>query len=272
MHPVLFHIGSFPVGTYGLILAIAFFAGVGLARRQGRMDGLAPAALSDLCIALLIAAVIGAKLLMVIVGLFTPAGQEGAMGFADIFTMGTLRAGGAIHGGIIAAAIVYFWLTRKGRGLPMRATGDALVPGVALGQAIGRIGCFSAGCCYGTETHASWAATFTDPNAALFSGTPLGVPLHPVQLYTMAGNLIVMVLLLMARKRRGFAGQIFALYFIFEGVQRAITETWRGDLDRGTGIFHISWLSTGRLTAIGFVVLGVILLAMWRKRSETAAA
>lgn len=272
MHPVLFHIGSFPVGTYGVILALAFFAGVWLARRQGRMDGLAPAALSDLSVALLIAAVIGSKLLMVIVGLFTPAGQEGAMGFGDIFTMGTLRAGGAIHGGIIAAAIIYFWMTRKGHGLPMRATGDALVPGVALGQAIGRLGCFSAGCCYGTETTAHWAVTFTDPNAALFSGTPLGIPLHPVQLYTLAGNLIVMALLLMARKRRGFSGQIFALYFIFEGIQRAVTETWRGDLDRGTGIFHFSWLSTGRLTAIGFVALGLVLLALWRKRSETAAA
>ena len=92
MHPVLFHIGSFPVGTYGLILAIAFFAGVALARRQGRMDGLAPAPISDLSIALLIAAVIGAKLLMIIVGLLTPAGQDGAMAFSDIFTMGTPKS------------------------------------------------------------------------------------------------------------------------------------------------------------------------------------
>ncbi len=270
MHPVLFHIFSFPVGTYGLLLAIAFFAGVALARRQGRMDGLTPAAISDLSIALLIAAVIGAKLLMIVVGLFTPAGQEGAMGFGDIFTMGTLRAGGAIHGGIIAAALVFFWYTRKGRSLPMRLTGDALVPGVALGQAIGRIGCFSAGCCYGTETHAKWAVTFTDPNAALFSGTPLGLPLHPVQLYTMAGNLIVMALLLVARKRRAFAGQIFALYFIFEGVQRLITETWRGDLDRG--LWGAAWLSTGRLTAIGFIILCIVLLSFWREKAETAAA
>lgn len=270
MHPVLFHLGDFPVGTYGIILALAFFAGVGLARRQGAQDGLAPAAISDLSIALLIAAVIGAKLLMVIVGLLTPAGRDGAMSFADIFTMSTLRAGGAIHGGVIAAAIVFFWYTRKGRELPMRTTGDALVPGVALGQGIGRLGCFSAGCCYGTETHAHWAVTFTDPNAALFSGTPLGLPLHPVQLYTMAGNLIVMALLLMARKRRGFEGQVFALYFIFEGIQRAITETWRGDLDRG--LWGAGWLSTGRLTAFGFVILGVVLLALWRKKPATAAA
>ena len=266
MHPVLFHLGSFPVGTYGLLLAIAFFAGVGLARHQGRMDGLAPNAISDLSIALLIAAVIGSKALMVIVDL-----ANGAYGWSGVFTMATLRAGGAIHGGIIAAAIVYFWYTRNGQELPMRTTGDALVPGVALGQAIGRIGCFSAGCCYGTESAAHWAVTFTDPNAASFSGTPLGIPLHPVQLYTMAGNLIVMVLLLAARKRRGFEGQILALYFIFEGIQRAITETWRGDLDRGTWL-HISWLSTGRLTALGFVILGVILLAAWRRKPETAAA
>ncbi|HTL97938.1 MAG TPA: prolipoprotein diacylglyceryl transferase family protein, partial [Holophagaceae bacterium] len=123
MHPVLFHIGSFPVSAYGLLMVLAFFAGVALTRRQGRMDGLEPEAISDLCITLLIAAVIGSKLLMIIVDL-----ANGAYGWRGIFTVATLRAGGAIHGGVIAGAIVFFWYTRKGQRLPMRTTGDALVP------------------------------------------------------------------------------------------------------------------------------------------------
>ncbi|HJW73744.1 MAG TPA: prolipoprotein diacylglyceryl transferase [Geothrix sp.] len=269
MHPVLFEIGSFPLGTYGLLLAIAFFAGVGLAKRQGKLDGLAPAAITDLGIAMLIAGIVGSKLLMIIVGLFTPAGQEGAMAFRDIFSMGTLRAGGAIHGGIIAATATFFWKLRKGKGLSLRITGDALAPGVALGQAIGRLGCFSAGCCYGTETHAAWAVTFTNPVAQAFSGTPLGIPLHPVQLYNVLANLTVMGILLLARTRRSFQGQILALYFLVEGLGRVVTETWRGDGDRGTGWIGWAWLSTGRATGLGLMLLGLGLWLFWSKQKES---
>ena len=267
MHPILFHIGDFPVGTYGLLLALAFFAGTALARRQAKLDGIPAQAVTDLSVAMLVAAIIGSKLLMIIVGLLTPAGTEGAIGFGEIFTMSTLRAGGAIHGGIIAATLVFFWYLRPSRGLPLRAMGDALVPGVALGQAIGRLGCFSAGCCYGTTTHAPWSVIFTDPMARVFSGTPLGDPLHPVQLYTSLSNLLVMTLLLLARRKRRFKGQIFGLYFMAEGLARMVVETWRGDLDRGTWL-GLSWLSTGRLTAIGFVLLGAVLTALWRRRTE----
>lgn len=263
MHPVLFELGSFPLGTYGLLLAVAFFAGTGLARRQAALDGLAPAAITDLAIAMLISAILGSKVLMVIVDLISGVPAR------EVFSLGTLRAGGAIHGGIIAATAVFFWKLREGRGLPLRLTGDALVPGVALGQAIGRLGCFSAGCCYGTESHLPWAATFTDPLARAFSGTPLDLPLHPVQVYNSLANLAVMGALLLARPRRAFQGQIFALYFLTEGLGRVITETWRGDVDRGTGWLGWAWLSTGRLTGLAFMALGLGLWLFWRRRQAT---
>ena len=263
MHPVLFDIGSFPLGTYGLLLAIAFFAGTALAKRQARLDGLNPAAITDLAIAMLIAAILGSKLLMIIVDLFSGAPLR------EVFSFATLRAGGAIHGGIIAATATFFWKLRKGQGLPLRTTGDALVPGVALGQAIGRLGCFSAGCCYGTETHLPWAATFTNPLAQAFSGTPLGVPLHPVQLYNTLANLTVMAILLVARGKRRFQGQVFSLYFLVEGLGRVITETWRGDGDRGTGWLGWAWLSTGRLTGLAFMMLGLGLWLFWSRRKES---
>ncbi|MBK7292401.1 MAG: prolipoprotein diacylglyceryl transferase [Holophagaceae bacterium] len=259
MHPVLFEIGSFPLGTYGLLLAIAFFAGTALAKRQAKLDGLEPAAITDLAIAMLISAILGSKLLMVVVDLI------GGAPLREVFSFATLRAGGAIHGGIIAATAVFFWKLRKGQGLPLRITGDALVPGVALGQAVGRLGCFSAGCCYGTESHASWATTFTDPIAHAFSGTPLGLPLHPVQLYNSLANLAVMAVLLLARPKRAFQGQIFALYFLVEGLGRVVTETWRGDVDRGTGWLGWVWLSTGRLTGIAFMLLGLGLWLVWSR-------
>jgi phosphatidylglycerol:prolipoprotein diacylglycerol transferase len=263
MHPVLFEIGSFPLGTYGLLLAVAFFAGTALAKRQGKLDGLAPEAITDLAIAMLISAILGSKLLMILVDLI------GGAPFREVFSLATLRAGGAIHGGIISATATFFWKLRKGQGLPLRLTGDALVAGVALGQAIGRLGCFSAGCCYGTESHAAWATTFTNPIANAFSGTPLGIPLHPVQVYNTLANLAVMALLLLARTKRSFQGQIFALYFLAEGLGRVITETWRGDVDRGTGWLGWAWLSTGRLTGLSFMLLGLGLWLFWNRKKES---
>jgi phosphatidylglycerol:prolipoprotein diacylglycerol transferase len=263
MHPVLFEIGSFPLGTYGLLLAIAFFAGTALARRQAGLDGLPPHGITDLAIAMLISAILGSKLLMILVDLI------GGAPFREVFSFATLRAGGAIHGGIIAATATFFWKLRKGQGLPLRLTGDALVPGVALGQAIGRLGCFAAGCCYGSESHAAWAVTFRNPLAYAFSGTPLGIALHPVQLYNTLANLGVMAILLLARPKRRFQGQIFALYFLVEGLGRVITETWRGDVDRGTGWLHWAWLSTGRLTGLAFMLLGMGLWLVWSRSKES---
>jgi phosphatidylglycerol---prolipoprotein diacylglyceryl transferase len=255
MHPILFRIGSFPLGTYGLLLVIGFFAGMALARRQGRRDHLDGDALTDLCVTVLLAGVIGSHLLMIIVGILTPAGKEGAMTFAEIFTIGTLRAGGAIHGGVIGGVIGFFWRIRSHK-LAWPTTMDALTPGLALGQAIGRLGCLAAGCCYGTDCHLPWAVTFTNPDALQFSGTPMGIHLHPVQLYNSLSNLTIMALLLLIGRKRQFQGQVAASYFLLEGLGRTILEAWRGDVDRGVWL-GISWLSTGRLTGFLFMAFGV---------------
>jgi phosphatidylglycerol:prolipoprotein diacylglycerol transferase len=253
MHPILFKIGSFPIGTYGLLLTAGFFLAMLLAQRLGRLEGIAPEHISDLAITLLLAGVIGSKLLMVIVDL------AGGVSFKDVFDLGYLRAGGAIHGGIIGATLAFFWRVKRLK-LPVARTLDCLTPAVALGQAIGRLGCFAAGCCYGTECRLPWAVTFTDPNAQLLSGTPLAMPLHPVQLYTALTNLLIMASLLVVRKYRRFAGQVSGCYFILEGIGRMVTEHWRGDLDRGF-FMGIPWLSTGRATSCLFVLFGCALLA-----------
>ena len=266
MHPYLFQLGSFPIGTYGLLLAIGFFAGTAVAKRQARLDGIEGEVIPDLAISLLLAGIIGAKLVLIAVEMI-----QGRMSFAQIFTLETLRAGGHIHGGIILGAATFFWKTRPSTGLPVPKVADALVPGVALGQAIGRLGCFSAGCCYGTVCDLPWAVTFRDPHAAELSGTPLGIPLHPVQLYTFLANLAVMGALLLARPKRRFPGQILALYFVLEGLQRLTVEIWRGDLDRGFWL-GLSWLSTGRLTALGFVAFGLIAWAWYRRKAALEAA
>jgi len=265
MHPILFKIGNFPVGTYGLILVIGFFVALALGKHLGRRDGIEPDHLGDLAITLLLAGIIGAKVLMVVVDLFSgkPA--------AELLDPGYLRAGGAIHGGVIGGTLAFFWRVKRLK-LPVPQTLDALTPAVALGQAIGRLGCFSAGCCYGTACSLPWAVTFRNPDAHWLSGTPLGMPIHPVQLYSMLANLTVLGILLVAGRHRRFKGQVAALYFMLEGVGRMVTEVWRADLDRGF-LLGIPWLSTGRATALAFVAFGAFLW-FWlsrAKRVEVAA-
>ncbi len=259
MHPILFRIGSFEVGTYGLLLTLGFFAALWLAMRMGRRDGLAPEALSDLSIAVLIGGILGSKLLMIIVDVIH--GES----LSQVFDFATLRAGGAVHGGIILGTVVFFWRIRKLK-LSLPLTMDALAPALALGQAIGRLGCFSAGCCYGTACHVPWAVTFTSLEAQTLSGTPLFAPLHPVQLYTCMVELLIAGILVLLYRRRAFQGQIAAVFFILEGLGRILLEIWRGDLDRGVW-FGLSWLSTGRLTGLAFILFGVG-LAWWFRRRQ----
>ena len=130
MHPILFQIGDFPIGTYGLMLTLGFLAGMYLARHLGRRDGLEPDALTDISIAVLLGGILGSKLLMIVVDMIH--GEP----LASVFSLSTLRAGGAIHGGVILGLLTFFWRMRKLK-LPLRPTMDALTPGLALGQAIG---------------------------------------------------------------------------------------------------------------------------------------
>jgi phosphatidylglycerol:prolipoprotein diacylglycerol transferase len=264
MHPTLFKIGDFIFGTYGLMLMLGFTAGLFLARHLGNRDGLQPDSLTDLSVAVLLGGILGSKLLMIIVDILHGAPLSG------IWTVETLRAGGAVHGGVLLGTLTFFWRIRSLK-LPLAASMDALTPAVALGQAIGRWGCFFAGCCYGTETHLPWAMTFTNAEAAIFSGTPLGVALHPVQIYNSLANVTVVGLLLLIGRRRTFKGQVAASYFLLEGAGRMLTETWRGDLDRGVWL-DLSWLSTGRLTGLGFILAGAVLWIWFQHVHKEARA
>jgi phosphatidylglycerol:prolipoprotein diacylglycerol transferase len=263
MHPVLFRIGSFEVGTYGLLLAVGFLAALWFARRLGRLDGIPPDSMTDLCLTLLITGVLGAKVLMVIVGLFN--GEP----FSHLFSIGTLRAGGAVHGGILTALAAFIWRVRALK-LPMAKTLDSIASAVPLAQAIGRMGCLAAGCCYGAYCDAPWAITFHDHAAATF-GTPLEMPLHPVQMYFAFSNILIFLALIAIRRYRKFHGQMAALYFILEGTFRMVLETWRGDVDRGLW-FDISWLSTGRLTALIFILIGIGIWLISNKATKKVKA
>ena len=133
------------------------------------------------------------------------------------------------YGGLIAAVAVAFWYMRRHQ-MPLWTTCDVFAPGIALGHVVGRLGCLMAGCCYGKPTNVPWAITFTNPDAAANVGTPLGVPLHPTQLYESARRALILVLLLATEKKgRPFPGRTFWSYMLLYGISRFVIEFFRGD-------------------------------------------
>src|SRR5271157_1952569 len=218
MYPELFHLPF--LHTYGVLVALAFLAGLWIATRLGKREGLNAEALTNLVIYCALAAIAGAKLMMFVVD---PRYRQNP---AEIFTLDTLRAAGVFYGGLIAALAVAFWYMRKA-GLPAWRTADVCAPGIALGHGIGRLGCFSAGCCWGVECHLPWAVTFTNPVANQLVGVPLGVPLHPTQLYESFAEFVVFGALYWRIRKPHPAGAMIGLYLMLYSTVRFVVEFFR---------------------------------------------
>jgi phosphatidylglycerol:prolipoprotein diacylglycerol transferase len=167
-------------------------------------------------------------------------------------------------GGLILALIMCIWYMRVNR-MPVLRTCDVFAPGLALGHAFGRVGCFAAGCCYGHETHVPWAVTFHNPLANEIVGTPLGIPLHPTQLYEMVLELCNCLFLVWLIRRKKFDGEIIGTYMIIYGIGRFFIEFFRGDPGRGE---FLGWMSGTQAIAIGLVIFGGLL---WMRRPQQSA-
>ncbi len=171
----------------------------------------------------------------------------------EIFSVATLQAGGVFSGGLLAAFAAAAWYVRRHR-MPALGTCDAFAPGLALGHAIGRIGCFAAGCCYGKETHHFWGVVFRNPLAHEITGTPLNVPLEPTQLFESAVELANFFFLMWMLKHRKFDGQVFGAFMFIYGVARFFLEYLRDDPGRGS-VFGGAMTGT-QLISIGLVIAG----------------
>jgi phosphatidylglycerol:prolipoprotein diacylglycerol transferase len=254
MYPELFSIGPITIYTYGLLLAGSYLLGLQFAIARARKWGLDGNRVLDLGIYIIISALVGAKVLL----LFTDFDQFRASP-AEILSFA--RSAGVFYGGLIAAVGVAFWYIQRHR-MPFWTTCDAFAPAIALGHVTGRLGCFAAGCCYGKPTNVPWAVVFTNPAAAANVGTPLGIPLHPTQLYESGAELLILIVLLATEKRgRPFPGRTFWLYMILYAISRYIIEFYRGD-PRGV-IFGVS---TSQFISLLLAPLAIAML-IWLRRS-----
>ena len=263
MYPILFRIGSFPINTYGVFLALAFLCAIFVAVRLAARDGLPKEKIYDLCLWLLLSSLVGSKLLM----LFTE--PEYRANPKLLFSLDFLRSGGVFYGGLIGALLTGFFLMRRWK-LPWWKTADACAPGIALGNFFGRQGCFSAGCCWGKPTTLPWGVQFTEAGHEI-TGVPIGVHLHPTQLYESFTMLIVFFFLLWLHKKKKFSGQVILAYAVIYATVRFLIEFVRDD-PRGDvlGLTTLTGLSTSQL--IGLVVgIGalILLIVRWRRASAT---
>ncbi len=257
MHPRLLTTPYFTLHTFGVFLAAGYLAALWWITRSAKRDGLDPDRVMSLGLWAILGAVAGAKLLMVLRTLPDYLDDP-----SQLWALSTLQSAGDFYGGFLgalAAVAVYFARTPQ---LPVWQTADICAPAIALGQAIGRIGCFMAGDDYGSPASVPWAVTFTDPDAYRIGGAPLGVPLHPVQLYESAACLALFLFLVWRARRKRFDGQVILAYTLLYAAARFLLEFVRGDEDRGF-ILH-GLLSTSQFIALLLTV--VSLLLWWQRR------
>lgn len=265
MYPRLLTTPIFTLYTFGFFLALAYATAFWWLTRVGRREGLDVEALASLGMWAIVGAIIGAKALMIVRDL-----PEYVTTPSEMFSRAVLTSAGDFYGGFIGALIASAIFFQRHPQLPFWRTADVTGPAIALGQAIGRIGCFMAGDDYGRPTDVPWAVAFTDPDAARIGGAPLGVPLHPVQLYESIVCLLLFVLLVRLSRRQRFDGQVILAYTLMYAIARFILEFFRGDADRGFVFGGL--LSTSQFIAI---LLGPTALALFYRRgfrAERAAA
>ncbi|MEO8649559.1 MAG: prolipoprotein diacylglyceryl transferase [Acidobacteriota bacterium] len=265
MYPELFRIGNFPITTYGLFLAAGMLIALFAASRLAERDGLPRERIYDLGLWTLIGGLIGSKILMFFV-------EDNV----QVFSLDFLRSGGVYYGGFLGGFLAVVILIRFYK-LPFWKVADAFAPGVAIGQAFGRQGCFAAGCCWGKETLLPWGVHFSEAGHE-YTGVPIYGPdghdlyLHPTQLYESFFMLAVFAFLVFLHRRKKFDGQVLIAYGIIYSIFRFSIEFVRDD-PRGDlfGITTLTGLSTSQFISLIVAVSAIIFMIMRYRSADQRA-
>lgn len=259
MYPVLINIGSIQLYGYGLMMGLAFFLGITWAIHRAVRYGIDREIVSSISWIFMIGGVIGGRAAFL-------AFEES---FSELFSLRFFefsKGGMVFYGGLILAVLSGFLFCRR-KSIAFLTIADIFAPSIALGHALGRLGCFLAGCCYGKVCDLPWAVTFTNPLAL----APLNLKLHPTQLYEFVVNILIVVALLGCEilKLNKVRGALFAIYLILYGVMRPLVEVFRGDVERGFidfgGLYPNEWLSTSTFISFGMILSAFIILWTQRK-------
>ncbi len=251
MHPVLLQIGSLKIYSYGVFVAIGFLAALWVSGREIARQGLDREKFLDMGFWVVLSAIAGARIFHVLVYWRQYAEAPGEI-------LKLWNGGLVFYGGFIAATAACVVFLRRNR-MPFLPVADASSIGIVLGLAFGRLGCTSAGCCFGKPTTLPWAITFTDP-ACL---APLHVPLHPTQIYESIGGFAIFGFLYATRDRFKTPGMRFWTMLILYGAARAFFEIFRDDPRGFVGPFSESQV-------VSAVLITYAVVSILRARSKAA--
>lgn len=265
MFPRLFTIGDFVLPTYGVLVVTGMILALVVASKLAAREGLDADRVFNVGVYLALAGIVGSKLALVLQDWDYYGADPG-----QLFTLSTLQSGGIWYGGLVGAIAAAFYFTRKSD-LPFLRAGDVLMPGVALGLAIGRWGCFSAGCCWGEQADLPWAVTFTSAYSHETVGVPLNVSLHPSQIYESLLSLAIFVYLWKRHARKKFHGEILGWYLLLGPAARFFVELFRRHDEHAWIIRDV--LSDAQGTSLALIGFGVWLLWLspYRRRALDAA-
>jgi phosphatidylglycerol:prolipoprotein diacylglycerol transferase len=246
------HLGPFTLHSYGVLVALGFLAALVVVIRGARREGLPSEPVLDLAFVAVLSAIVGSRLLYV---MFNTREY-----LADPLRILKVWEGGLVfHGGLLLAVPACLLAVRR-FSLPAWETADVFAPAIALGQAVGRIGCFAAGCCYGAPWTPPFCVTYTDPEAL----APLHVPLFPSQLLAFLSGVAVFLALVVYRPRRRAPGQVFWLYLALASGARLVEDAFRGSSAK---LAVLPWLSATQAISLALAVAALGLFVRAGRRS-----
>ena len=249
VHPIAFRLGPLAIHWYGVMVALAFLAGLWAASRRGLRDGIAAEKTVDLGPWLIVGAIIGARTLYVI-----SYWDEFFKGkpIEEVFMV--WKGGLVYYGGLMGAALACVLYARRKR-LALWKVADMLAPSIALGYVFGRIGCLLNGCCYGRACHLPWGIRFPEGNPL----NPPTFPVHPTEVYDSLLSLGLYGLLAWLYRRKKFDGQVFGVYLVSYALLRSFVELFRGDYPEYQHYLG-GWATPAHLVSILTLVAGLLLL------------
>jgi phosphatidylglycerol:prolipoprotein diacylglycerol transferase len=225
VYPVLVELGSYPLRAYGVFVALAILTGIWFAAREARRKGLDPALVTDAAWPIVLVALVGARLYYVLFN------EPAAYLARPLEILAVWHGGLSVHGALLGGLLAAVWYIRRHR-LAFWRFADVVAPGLILGQTVGQIACLLNGDTYGKPTTLPWAIVFTDPRAM----APVGVPLHPIQIYEGVAYLAVFLVVHWASRHATRDGAVLLTYALGYGIARFIVEFFRGDPPVAAGV------------------------------------
>jgi phosphatidylglycerol:prolipoprotein diacylglycerol transferase len=242
MHRIIFQIGPFSLYSYGLLVAFGFLLATFLILKDSGRFALSRESVFDCLIAILLGGLVGGRLLFVLINWKYYS--------HDLMRIFMVHEGGLAFQGALAAGIFSGAILSRIKGIPFWKAGDLVAPYIALAQALGRVGCFLNGCCYGKVIYGGIGVTFPGETVMRI----------PTQIYSSLFLLALFVFLLSVRDKRPFDGYVLVLYLVLYSVFRFSMDFFRGD-----ELSRLFGLTLSQVISIAMFIFGTACYLVLRK-------